>query len=83
MAIIEPPGGDSNIGVRKEMPNSPYLRQILTKRRFFGVKTFFGFRYLLNIFSLTFSPKKVNNNTVVIIPETVIITVNRGDNPAA
>jgi len=83
MAIMEPPGGESRIGVRNEIPSSPYFLQILTKRLFFAVKIFLGLKNFFKIPLLILLPKKVNIVTVVIMPDTVISTVNKGEKPAA
>jgi hypothetical protein len=80
---MAPPGGDNNMGVRKEMPSNPYLCQIRTNFLLWGEKTFLNLKNLINAEFFILSPKKLKIEMVVIIPAIVITVVINGCNPAA
>ena len=72
IARIVPPIGVSNTGVNAATPTNPYLRQIRMNFRFRSENFF---RFLKNDLKTRLrmkSPKKVNANTAVIIPATVV-----------
>lgn len=71
MAIKQPIGIDSRIGVRMAMPGNPNLFLIFTQRRDFLEKTFLGFFrlnnpvFLLNQFQKLRSPELKNIKTII------------------
>lgn len=75
--------GENNTGVRKETPNNPYFLQKTTNFLFLFENIFLSLLNILFSQFLNRGPKKDIMSTVVIIPNIVVITVSRNDNPTA
>ena len=73
-AIISkvPTMGENKTGVKKETPNSPYPRHILTMRLFLDEKSFWRCLFFFSNQCRSRTPKVEITATVVIIPSTML-----------